>query len=283
MITDSHYWPDIDPEFSNERALITVLLDASASMSSPLTTNLSSNGKRLKTRFDELNAGLSLLVSPANSSVESIHNAVNFDGTAEFAIGQFPTKVKGHYVEWCKFPDARTTSGPFVFGKDVTRAPKLVAPTGHTPLGEALIETLDAIEKRRLEIREKERRTTLRPILFLITDGEPTTKTHKKAIERIRQAEANKRLLFFAIGTHDANTEILMQLAPEAWYDLKNKPIVDLIQFLSTSSEKIASTDPNVDSLEFYRHIRDSFENMGSIVYPPSAREVIENNDLDGV
>ena len=158
-----------------------------------------------------------------------------------------------------------------------------MAPTGHTPLGEALIEALNAIEHRRLEIREKEQRTTLRPILFLITDGEPTTKTHRKAIERIRRAEKNKRLLFFAIGTHDANTDILKQLAPEAWYDLRKKPIVDLIQFMSTSSEKIASTDPNVDSTEFYTYIRESFESRGRIVYPPSPREVIEDNGLDGV
>lgn len=78
-------WPKPDPERSNDRGMVTILLDLSGSMNNELKDEDPSRDARITTRIAALEDGLQRLVSPDNSS--SMHSAKSFDGSVEFALG----------------------------------------------------------------------------------------------------------------------------------------------------------------------------------------------------
>jgi len=248
-------WAEVDPESATERALVVVLADVSASMRKTVqvTTELTGTKTQIETtRIDLLKDGLGSMLS-LDSEV-SMHEAKDFDGIAEFALGVFPSHPKDQQVvEWIDFPGARRTSAPFFYGKDVVHMPiDFPAPRGLTPFGEALAETLDLIESRRKAIRDQEGLTVRRPILFLVTDGEPNNTKYKSIIPKLRAAEDARHLLFFTIGTYEADREILLELAPKSSYDLHGRPLSKLIEFLSTTMGQAMTTDPNASADEIY-------------------------------
>lgn len=242
-------WAEVDPESATERALVVVLADVSASMSRELQPT--ARGEGAKTRIDALKSGLDSMLQ--RHSEASMHEAKDFDGIAEFALGVFPGPRPKQAVEWISFPGARGTNSPFFYGKDVVEMPRdFPAPRGMTPMGEALSETIELIEKRRKMVRDREGLTVRRPILFLITDGEPNDDKYKAAIPALRAAEKARHLLFFAIGTYEAKREILLELAPKSAYDLHARPLSKLIEFLSTTMGQAMSTDPDASAEEIY-------------------------------
>ena len=62
-------WPEPDPERSNDRVLVTVLLDLSGSMNTTLEDDDPSRDARITTRIAALEDGLQRLVSPAERRV----------------------------------------------------------------------------------------------------------------------------------------------------------------------------------------------------------------------
>lgn len=249
-------WPEPDPERSNDRNLVTILLDLSGSMNTKLEDDDPSRDARITTRIAALEDGLQRLVSPADP--RSMHKVPGFAGNVEFALGYFPSRHSTGHVDWCQFPNARPTSGPFYYGTDITEPPELPTPAGRTPLGEAIIEALNVVEKRRVEIRDVERRTITRPSLFVITDGVSTSpEIIPEATRQLRAAEKAKRILFFALGTYDADINRLMELAPGSSYDLHNMSAAQVIGFLSTSMASSISVDSNASAEGIY-------DNMGN-------------------
>lgn len=91
--------------------------------------------------------------------------------------------------------------------------PRLEA-TGLTPMAEAIEYALDLIERRK-ETYKTNGITYYRPWVFLITDGEPDGGSlWQRAAQRVHEAEAQRKVCFFAVGVEGANMEILRQIAP---------------------------------------------------------------------
>lgn len=143
-----------------------------------------------------------------NRGLATMSQALKHDPVAslrvETAVISFGGKVK---LE-CPF----TTMDDFV--------PPQLKTHGGTPMGEALMKGLDEIEKRKANYRANGI-PYYRPWMILITDGEPTDTWHDAA-QAIHEAEARKKILFFAVGVEGADMETLRQIAPP------NRPPVKL-------------------------------------------------------
>jgi len=108
-------------------------------------------------------------------------------------------------------------------------------------MGEAIEFALDLLEKRKQTYKDNGIQY-FRPWIFLITDGAPTD-AWQMAAQRLRQAETERRLLFFAVGVQGANTSILKQIA------LPERPPVmlngldfrSLFVWLSTSMKRVST------------------------------------------
>jgi uncharacterized protein YegL len=119
--------------------------------------------------------------------------------------------------------------------------PKLTA-DGVTPMGEAIEYALDLLEQRK-EIYKANGVQYYRPWVFLVTDGAPTD-SWQNAAYRIREAEAQRRLLFFAVGVEGADVDKLRQIAlPERPPVLLNGlDFSSMFQWLSTSMKRVSSS-----------------------------------------
>lgn len=118
--------------------------------------------------------------------------------------------------------------------------PKLEA-NGDTPMGEAIEYALDLIEGRKFTYKENGI-LYYRPWIFLITDGAPTDNWHYAA-QRLKEAEAQRRLLFFAVAVQGADMNTLRQIAPP-----ERSPIMlngldfrSLFVWLSSSMKRVSS------------------------------------------
>jgi uncharacterized protein YegL len=81
-----------------------------------------------------------------------------------------------------------------------------------TPMGQAIEFSLDLLEKRKATYKTNGIQY-YRPWIFLITDGAPTDEW-QNAARLVRNAEAQKRVVFFAVAVEGADTDILKQIAP---------------------------------------------------------------------
>jgi uncharacterized protein YegL len=119
--------------------------------------------------------------------------------------------------------------------------PKLEA-NGVTPMGEAIEFALNLLEKRKQTYKDNGV-LYYRPWVFLITDGVPTDHW-QSAAQRVREAEAQRRLLFFGVGVQGANINLLKQIAPP-----ERPPVMlngldfrDLFVWLSTSMKRVSTS-----------------------------------------
>ena len=78
-------------------------------------------------------------------------------------------------------------------------------------MGEAIVYALDLMEQRK-ETYKNNGVQYYRPWVFLITDGAPTD-SWQNAARRIREMEAQRRMLFFAVGVAGADMNKLRQIA----------------------------------------------------------------------
>lgn len=122
---------------------------------------------------------------------------------------------------------------------DEFNPPKLEA-TGVTPMGEAMEKALILLESRKRTYKENGV-GYYRPWIFLITDGAPTDNWQIPA-EMVREAEAQKRCLFFTVAVEGADMDKLKQIAP-----IDRPPVVlngldfrGLFQWLSTSMKRVS-------------------------------------------
>jgi uncharacterized protein YegL len=112
--------------------------------------------------------------------------------------------------------------------------------SGLTPMGQAIELALNTLESRKSKYKENGREY-YRPWLFLITDGEPTD-DWQNAAQKLKQAQKEDKLTFFAIGVKGANMEILKQMtlthSPVMLDGLKFK---ELFRWLSASVKKVST------------------------------------------
>jgi uncharacterized protein YegL len=85
-------------------------------------------------------------------------------------------------------------------------------PGGNTPMGEALYQAVELLEKRK-QTYKSNGIGYYRPWLFLITDGIPTDEKWRDAARRVQTEDAKKGLAFFVVGVDGADQTILRQIA----------------------------------------------------------------------
>lgn len=118
--------------------------------------------------------------------------------------------------------------------------PPILEASGVTPMGEAIEKALLLLEDRK-RIYKDNGIGYYRPWIFLITDGAPTDNWQIPA-EMLKEAEAQKRCLFFAVAVEGADMNKLKQIAPP-----DRPPVVlngldfrGLFQWLSTSMKRVS-------------------------------------------
>lgn len=121
--------------------------------------------------------------------------------------------------------------------------PPYLTTDGLTPMGEAIDYALDLLQTRKTNYKENGVQY-YRPWVFLITDGAPNNDSPwQSAANRVKQAEAEKRVLFFTVAVEGANMETLKQIAPPerppVW--LNGLDFRSLFLWLSTSMKRVSS------------------------------------------
>ncbi|MEH2046388.1 vWA domain-containing protein [Nostoc sp.] len=141
---------------------------------------------------------------------------------------------------------AMITFGPIVkLTQDFVTIDQFTPPTlevgGLTPMGAAIEYALDFLENRKQTYKDNGI-LYYRPWVFLITDGEPND-SWQPAAQRIREAEAQRRLSFFAVGVQGADMNILKQISvPERPPIMLNGlDFRELFVWLSASMKRVSS------------------------------------------
>ncbi len=124
----------------------------------------------------------------------------------------------------------------------------VLAATESTPMGRAIISAAQLIEERKEEYKSRGI-DYYRPWIFVITDGEPTDMRPgddlwNEVAAKVREGEASKKFMFFAVGVEPANLEILNLIAPSnrPAIKLKGTKFRELFQWLSKSQSKVSSS-----------------------------------------
>ncbi|MEH1998010.1 MAG: VWA domain-containing protein [Nostoc sp.] len=119
--------------------------------------------------------------------------------------------------------------------------PPILEADGLTPMGTAIEYALDFLENRKQTYKDNGI-LYYRPWVFLITDGAPTD-SWDSAAQRLREAEAQSRLSFFAVGVKGADMNILKQISPP-----ERPPVMlngldfrELFVWLSASMKRVSS------------------------------------------
>lgn len=128
----------------------------------------------------------------------------------------------------------------FVLAADFT--PTTLLPAGRTPMGEAISRGLALLEERRDAYR-RGGLAAYRPWVFLITDGAPTD-AWQDAARAVKAGEAERAFAFFAVGTGQANMDVLRQLSSRDPVRLSGLKFRDLFRWLSSSLRSVSHSTP---------------------------------------
>ena len=109
-------------------------------------------------------------------------------------------------------------------------------------MGTAIQKALDILEARKAQYRA----TGIgyfRPWIFMITDGEPQGESDgvaEEAARRVKDAEANKRVAFFAVGVESANLERLSGIIVRTPVKLTGLNFQEMFLWLSRSMAQVS-------------------------------------------
>ena len=219
-----------------------ILADMSASMNEP-----SSSGGKFARRVDEQDFELKkFLTDKAHFDPLESHGEISLG----YFQGDRTSKVK-----WQQLSD--TAAGEsFYYIQDIKAPTLLKSPAGQTPLGEATIEGLAKLEARKDELRKRGTTYKFRPVLFIVSDGEPSFSLDT-AVATLRKVEQDKKVLCLALATYGADRTALARLATdEGAYSLKGRSMHQVIVFLSRSLQDAAKMGPNATADEYRAEIR---------------------------
>ena len=132
---------------------------------------------------------------------------------------------------------AIVTFGPVKVETEFTTVQNFYAPTlsvaGDTPMGAAIETAINLLAERKSAYKTA-KVGYYRPWIFLITDGGPTDST-VRAAQLVREGEASKTFMFFAVGVEGANFDALRSITVREPLKLKGLQFRELFQWLSSS------------------------------------------------
>lgn len=146
---------------------------------------------------------------------------------------------------------AIVTFGPVTIAQDFVTAdnfyPRQLNTTEDTPMGSAIIEALELVERRKAVYKEHAHPYN-RPWIFLITDGAPTDSI-VFAAQQVRDGVEKKKFAFFAVGVEGADMTTLAQISPRTPLKLKGLMFRELFQWLSSSLGTASRSSPSTTTL----------------------------------
>jgi uncharacterized protein YegL len=230
---------------STSRILITLVVDTSSSMAP---------------RMAELNQALSswrqeLLSDPHVANAGEI-SMITFGKDHVVAVDP-SGRMAGQAAE------------PFVPVTDFS--PPTLEANGVTPMVEGLQYAMDITAARRQQLRSSGIALANRPLIYLLTDGVPTdgsghrTDRWRDLAPVIRQQEAGKHLLFFAIGVTGAEQDVLRGLAPDSWYYLADMSFAKVLRLVSASIESVSEGSRTGSAADAYAEVKDRLDKSGRI------------------
>lgn len=127
-------------------------------------------------------------------------------------------------------------------------APPAFSADGSTPMGEAILTSIELVRERKRMYRENGT-DYYRPWIFLLTDGEPTDmrpgdELWQRVVSAVHEGERTKDFLFFAVGVEPANMELLAKIAPPERPPLRLRPgrFRELFAWLSKSQRRVSAS-----------------------------------------
>jgi uncharacterized protein YegL len=185
----------------------------------PLVLVLDCSGSMEGARIDALNEGLVTLESAMKddptTSTRGRVLVIQFGGHDEVSLGDWQDAIE-------------------------FAAPKLEA-NGRTPTGAAVMAALDAIEAQKSELKAAGI-SYKRPILMLMSDGEPTDEW-EVAAEACKAAEAMNKVTVFTIGIgDDAKLDTLGRFSCKGAVKIKGLEFKELFVWLSASIKAVSQT-----------------------------------------
>jgi uncharacterized protein YegL len=220
-------WGNGRPEDEPERQLLVVLLDVSASMA----MGGAAAGER---PIDELNGAFREFLAPGG-----VQNS-DLGRTGELGIAVFHSSSNTPMISWLPLGRKVHEDSPLYWVRYVKPFNNLHA-SGGTPLGAAVCEALDVIERRRKEWREDNIKPNPRPVLVTLTDGQPTDDI-SDAARRVHELEDSQDLLSWIAYTKNADPTKIAALADKGnAVPLGDKKIASFIQLLSLSVRTAAN------------------------------------------
>lgn len=184
----------------------------------PCVLLLDTSGSMRGTKISELNKGLEVFADELRSDSMAAKRV-------EVAIITFgPVQTVQHFVT-----------------ADTFHAPTLVA-DGDTPMGGAIQSAVTLIADRKATYKANGV-GYYRPWIFLITDGGPTDDV-TAATAAVRDGEASKSLMLYAVGVEGADLNRLKQIAVREPLKLKELSFKELFVWLSNSLGSISRSQP---------------------------------------
>jgi uncharacterized protein YegL len=184
----------------------------------PCVLILDTSGSMSGSKINELNKGLETLAEELKSDAMASKRV-------EIAIVTFgPVQTLQQFVT-----------------ADTFHAPTLTT-TGDTPMGAAVTSAIQLVEERKSSYKANGI-GYYRPWLFLITDGAPTDDI-TYATAQIREKEASKNLMLYAVGVDGADFGRLAQISVREPLKLKGLSFRELFVWLSNSLGSVSRSQP---------------------------------------
>jgi uncharacterized protein YegL len=121
-------------------------------------------------------------------------------------------------------------------------SPPTLNATGTTSMGQGIKMALSKVESRKAEYKNGGIQY-YQPWIFMITDGVPTDDWQSSA-EQVKQADAERKISFFAVGVKGADMNVLSQITPPNTPPimLDGLKFTELFRWLSDSMKRVSSS-----------------------------------------